>query len=468
MQAASRGGAAISGQTTRPTVADIAKEVRLFASLDQSAFTNRHAWLYIVITLTHLTDGFDLLMIGVVLPGIVAAFKLTPPEAGFLASSVFLGMTVGAITITYLGDLIGRKKALLICVVLYGVLGLLAAAAWDYRTILTMRLLQGLGLGAEIPLVVTYLLEFVPMRRRGLLAATTISLWQFAGLFAALAAILIIPAFSWRGMFVLGAIPALVLAVILAYLPESVRYLLHRNRVVEAEQIVRCFSSIDPDKVVVQAKATQAPASVRLRDILRGKYLRYTLGAWIMSMSWAMAFFGMAVWLPSILMHIGFTQVHSFTYTAAITGAGGTGVFLSGISMDWLGRRATMASCFIVGGLCMIGWGFSTTPRSILLFGMVTAFTGIGGVAGCLFTYICEIYPTQFRATGAGLATAWQRIGGIIAPSILGLLIGAKGAVFGSFGLLGINLIIGGIAAVALTYETRGKSLERISTDLAS
>jgi len=282
VKASSGGAADISGHTA---VANIAKEARLFASLDQSAFTNRHAWLYIVITLTHLTDGFDLLMIGVVLPGIVATFKLTPPEAGFLASSVFLGMTVGAITITYLGDLIGRKKALLICVVLYGVLGLLAAAAWNYRTILTLRLLQGLGLGAEIPLVVTYLLEFVPMRRRGLLAAATISLWQFAGLFAALAAILIIPAFSWRGMFVLGAIPALVLAVILAYLPESVRYLLHRNRVVEAEQVVRRFSSIDPDKVEVRAKPAQASASVRLRDILRGKYLRYTLGAWIMSMN---------------------------------------------------------------------------------------------------------------------------------------------------------------------------------------
>lgn len=468
MKGSSRGDVIISGDTTRPTVADIAKQERLFASLDQSAFTNRHAWLYTVITLTHLTDGFDLLMIGVVLPGIVAAFKLTPPEAGFLASSVFMGMTVGAITITYLGDLIGRKKALLICVALYGVLSLLAATSWDYRTILTMRLLQGLGLGAEIPLVLTYLLEFVPVRRRGMLAAATISLWQFAGLFAALAAILIIPAFSWRGMFVLGAIPALVLAVVLAYLPESVRYLLYRKRVVEAEQVVRCFSSIDPDKVEVQAKAAQAPAEVRLRDILRGKYLRYTLGAWIMSVNWAMAFFGIAVWLPSILMRIGFTQIHSFAYTAAITGAGGAGVFLSGVFMDWMGRRATMASCFFVGGMSMIAWGFSTTSTAILFFGMLTAFTGTGGVAGCLFIYICEIYPTQFRATGAGLSTAWQRIGGIIAPSILGLLIGANEAIFSSFVLLGINLIIGGIAAVALTYETRGKALEQISADLAS
>ena len=98
------------------------REARLLASLDQSAFTRKHLWLYIAVTLTHLTDGFDLLMIGVVLPGIVAAFQLTPAEAGLLASSAFVGMAVGAITITYFADQFGRKKALLLCVGLYGVL----------------------------------------------------------------------------------------------------------------------------------------------------------------------------------------------------------------------------------------------------------------------------------------------------------------------------------------------------------
>lgn len=441
------------------------REARLLASLDQSEFTKKHWWLYLAVTLTHLTDGFDLLMIGVVLPGIIAGFKLTPAEAGIVGSSAFVGMAVGAVTITLLADRFGRKKALLLCVSLYGLLSLLAAQAWDYQSILVMRLVQGVGIGAEMPLALTYLMEFVPVRRRGVSSAATIALWQVAGLFAALAAIVIVPAFTWRGMFVLGAAPVFVMLAVLLFIPESIRYLVHHDRLPEAELIVKRFSSVDPATVKVQPVAERS--RIRMMDILRGKYLRYTLGAWLMSVAWSMAFFGMSVWLPSLLVRSGFTLVHSFAYTAAITAAGAAGVFMSGIFMDWLGRRAATALGFFIGGLSMLAWGLSSTSTAILLFGMLTAFAGTGGVAGCLFTYICEIYPTEFRATGAGLSIAWQRIGGIVAPTILGLLIGGGGSAFGSFVLLGSLLLLGGVVAVVLTYETRGKSLEQITTDLA-
>lgn len=444
-----------------------AREARLFASLDRSAFTKRHSWLYVVLNLVHLTDGFDILMVGVVLPGIIATFKLTASQAGFFASSVFLGMTVGAVTITYVADRVGRKKAMLYCVTSYAIFTLIASFAWSYESIVVLRLLQGVGLGAEVPLVLTYLLEFVPVRHRGVLAAGTISLWQFAGLLAALVAILVIPAFTWRGMFVVAAIPALIFIVAFAYLPESIRFLIHRDKVDEAEAIVRRFSSVDPDTVSNTSLVKDGTAETGLRDILRGRYLPRTLGVWIMSITWAMAFFGLVAWLPSILIRMGFTAVHSFAYTAAIVGAGAVGDFLCGWCMDYLGRRRTTSTCFFLGGISMIAWGFQTTSSGILLFGMLTAFFGTGGVAGCMFTYICELYPTQFRATGSGIATAWQRIGGIIAPSVLGVVIAANGSTFDSFLVLGIILLIGGVAAVSLMYETKGKTLEEIAAHLA-
>jgi MFS transporter, putative metabolite:H+ symporter len=443
------------------------REARLLASLDQSTFTNRHTWLYLCITICNLSDGFALLMMGVVLPGIIATFKLTSPEAGLLASSAFLGIAVGAITITFLADRFGRKKALLLSVLFYGLLSLLASIAWDYKSLLIIRLVQGLGIGAEMPLVLTYLMEFVPVRRRGTLSATLISVWQSSGLVAALVAIIVVPAFTWRGMFVLEGIFVLIISFAMLFIPESMRYLIQRNRLDEAERIVQRFSSIDPAHVAVQAQPT-AHAKIKIISILRGNYLRYTLGAWIMSVTWSMAFYGMNVWLPSLLLRSGFTLVHSFAYTAAIASAGVAGVFMSGIFMDWLGRRTATALGFFIGGVCMIAWGLSSTLTSILVFGCLTAFAGTGGVAGCLFTYICEIYPTQFRATGAGFCIAWQRIGGIAAPIILGLLIGAQSAAFSSFVLLGSMLLIGGVVAVALTYETRGKTLEQITSDLAA
>jgi MFS transporter, putative metabolite:H+ symporter len=328
-------------------------------------------------------------------------------------------------------------------------------------------MLQGIGLGAEVPIVLTYVLEFVPARRRGSLSAGAVSLWQFAGLLAALIAIVIIPAFTWRGMFFAASILSLIMMIFLAFIPESVRYLVKQGRVAEAERVVRRFSSVLPENVVTPQQHVPLPTA-SIRDILRGRYLRFTLGAWIMSAAWGMAYFGMSVWLPSILIKMGFTQIHSFAYTAAITGFGATGVLVSGTLMDRFGRRATTAACFLIGGLSMIAWSLMTTPAGILFFGMLTTFAGTGGVAGCLFTYICEIYPTQFRASGSGLATVWQRIGGAIAPIVLGASVGSQGAVFKSFILLGGVLIIGALAALLLTYETGGRSLEEITTDLAS
>jgi putative MFS transporter len=204
-------------------------------------------------------------------------------------------------------------------------------------------------------------------------------------------------------------------------------------------------------------------ANASLIDILRGRYLRVTLGAWLMCAAWGIAYFGMSVWLPSMLMKMGFSQMHSFGYTAAITGVGAAGVMVSGVLMDIFGRRATMAGGFFIGGVSMMAWGTATTPTGILLFGMLTAFAGTGGVAGCLFTYITEVYPTRFRASGSGLAVLWQRVGGAFA---LGVLVGAGGSVLRSFVLLGSTLFVGGLAALLLTYETRGRSLEDITADL--
>lgn len=177
----------------------------LFASLDQSTFTARHARLCLVVMLSHLADGLDLLMLGVVLPGLIQSFELTPSRAGFLASGTFIGMTIGAMFITYLADRIGRKKAILLCVGLYSILSIAAGMAQDYQSLLATRTLQGIGLGAEVPIVLTYVLEFVPARRRGALSAGAVSLWQFSGLFATVITIVIIPSFTWRGMFFVAA-----------------------------------------------------------------------------------------------------------------------------------------------------------------------------------------------------------------------------------------------------------------------
>src|SRR5258708_16830983 len=153
-------------------------------------------------------------MMGFRLPGIIGEFKLSAGQAGVLASSVFSGMLLGGIIVGTLADSVGRKKALILAIVLYGSMGLCAGLATSYESLVGLRVVQGFGLGAEVPLVFTYLSECLPARRRGLLIASIVAFWQASSFGASLLAIYVIPVYTWRGLFLIAAIPVAVLVVL--------------------------------------------------------------------------------------------------------------------------------------------------------------------------------------------------------------------------------------------------------------
>ena len=93
--------------------------------------------------------------------------------------------------------------------------------------------------------------------------------------------------------------------------------------------------------------------------------------------------------------------------------------------LDRIGRRSTLALLFALGGLFLLLWGKARDVEALLLFGALVAFFSFGA-SGTLFAYTSEIYPTLLRATGTGLAAAWLRIAGLVAPSVLGLMMGAR------------------------------------------
>jgi putative MFS transporter len=343
---------------------------------------------------------------------------------------------------------------------------LLAAFAWSYKSLLIIRIVEGFGLGAEVPLVFTYLSEFMPERRRGLLLASSVFFWQGASFVAALVAIYIVPHFTWRGMFVAGAIPAFILALVFLRLPESVRFLIARGRLAEAEGIARRLSTIAPETITV-TELPKAATNARLGDLLRGGYLKATLSVWIMQFCGGAVFVGLAVWLPSVFVRMGFPVVRSFLFTAAITGAGALGNIGAGLLLDRVGRRPTLATFFLLGGLLMLAWGLAQNGPAIVALGAVTAFFGAGGAGGPLFTYTSEIYPTRFRGAGTGWAAGWQRIGGIVAPVLLGSLLTAQAGAYLFFAAMAMALLVGSLAMIILGTETRGKSLEQISTELS-
>jgi len=444
----------------------MSSSVQIIEALNRSSFTRRHLAFYLTIIFCHFFDGFDIQMMGFTLPGIVGEFKLTPGQAGFLASSVFSGMLLGGIIVGTLADSIGRKNALIFAIVVYGLLGLCAAFAPSYESLVIIRVVQGFGLGAEVPLVFTYLSEFLPARRRGMLIASIVAFWQASSFVAALLAIYVIPIFTWRGMFWIAAIPAAILLIFVLRLPESIRFLVMRGRMTEAEAIARRFSDVDPSGITVAAG--QAGPQARLRDLASTGYLLTTAALWVMQFSGGATFIGMLVWLPSIFVKMGFSLVRSFAYTAAITAAGALGNVVGGGLLDRIGRRPTLGGAFILGGILMLAWGYADTDTALLVLGCATTFFAFGAAGGPLFAYTSEVYPTRFRATGTGWAAAWQRIGGIVAPIALGAILASGANNFMFFAVLSVTLLAGGLSMLLLGYETRGRSLEQIQSDLTA
>ncbi len=329
-------------------------------------------------------------------------------------------------------------------------------------------MVQGFGLGAEVPLVFTYLSEFLPARRRGMLIASIVAFWQASSFGAALLAIYVIPIYTWRGMFWIAAIPIAILLVLVLRLPESIRFLLLRGRTSEAEAIARRFSDVDPSSIEVAAATGHAAPHAKLKDLASAGYLRTTAALWVMQFCGGATFIGMLVWLPSIFVKMGFSLVRSFAYTAAITAAGALGNVVGGGLLDRIGRRPTLGGAFILGGVLMLAWGYAATETALVVLGCVTTFFAFGAAGGPLFAYTSEVYPTRFRATGTGWAAAWQRVGGIVAPMALGYILASGAGNFLFFAVLSATLLAGGLAMLLLGYETRGRSLEQIQSDLSA
>jgi len=298
------------------------------------------------------------------------------------------------------------------------------------------------------------------------LIASIVAFWQASSFFVALLAIHVIPIYTWRGMFWIAAIPVVILLIFVLRLPESIRFLVMRGRMKEAEAIARRFSDVDPSDIEVAA--VQAKPHARLRDLASAGYLRTTAALWIMQFCGGASFIGMLVWLPSVFVKMGFSLVRSFVYTAAITAAGALGNVIGGGLLDRIGRRPTLGGAFILGGILMLAWGYADTETTLLTFGCATTFFAFGAAGGPLFAYTSEVYPTRFRATGTGWAAAWQRIGGIVAPLALGAILANGASNFTFFAVLSVTLLTGGISMLLLGYETRGRSLEQIQSDLSA
>jgi putative MFS transporter len=450
----------------------------LIRRLDRSSFTSKHALIYFVLLAGHFFDGYLINVTGVVIPGASKAFHIGSGEAGWFSTALFAGMLGGAAIAGIASDRLGRKYPLAVSVFIFAIFSLVAVFVGNYPPLLTARVCQGIGLGAEIAIVLPYIAEFAPARHRGPLVALATAGWLVGLPVAAGIATWVVPAMTWRGMFIIGTIPVLAGGAVIAVVPESVRYLLSRGRVDAAARIVGELTSA-PDPAApglaapepATAPAGTAAAGSRTAgavwDLLHPAYLPYTLAIWVMALCAGAFLYGLGSWLPTVLEHQGTGLLRSFTYTAIISAVGVAGSIVASQAINRLGRRWVLAPAFAISGVFCLAWGAVSGTTAIVVLGSLATFFGSGVAGSTLFAYSAELYPTTIRATGLGWNAAWQKAGGLIIPTIIGYILAMHTSNYAFFVLFAVISFAAGIAGL-VTVETRGKTIEQITALLAA
>jgi putative MFS transporter len=422
-------------------------------------------------------DAANNAVLAFILPAVTALFGLSNAQTGLLGSSLLMGYLFGAFFAGTLGDLLGRKKVMMYALALYCIGSLLGACSQTFGFLFGARIIAGVGTGAESAIVAPFLAEFIQSKYRGRYLGSLSGFFAFGFVLAAVLGYAVVPASKegWRIVQVLTSLPIVMLLWWRRALPESPRWLIQQGRSTEAEQVVsamelevlRRVGGSLPDIVSVPSP----PAVMRrrgspvenLRALWSPTLVRSTAMLWTLWITITFSYYGFFTWIPTLLVKHGLTITTSFAYSIVIYLAQIPGYYSAAFLSEKLDRKWTIILYMLFGGASAFLLANAHHEKTITVFGFCLSFFMNGTYAG-IYAYTPEVYPTAFRATGMGVASAFGRIGGILAPIIIGFTF-AKIGFAGVFTITTGVMIAGALTVALMGISTTGKTLEQITSE---
>ena len=332
------------------------------ARIERLPISPWHVKTRIIIGVATFFDAFDALTIAFVLPVLIPAWKLTGPQIGFLISAGYVGQLAGALFFGWMAERVGRVPAIVWSILIFAVMSLACAFAWDYGSLTFTRVIQGFGLGGEVPVAATYISELARAKGRGRFVLLYELVFPIGLVATGLAGSWIVPRFGWQWMFVIGAVPALVAFFVQRLLPESPRWLASRGRTAQAQAALSFIeratkSSTGRPLPAPQPVARGVQRAASWSDLFGPTYLRRTLVVWTI---WFSAYFfnyGLVVWLPTIYSTVFKLPLQQSLQYGLITQAVGLcGALTCALTIDRVGRRPWFALAFAVNAIMRHAW----------------------------------------------------------------------------------------------------------------
>jgi AAHS family benzoate transporter-like MFS transporter len=411
-------------------------------------------WVVLLASLGMIFDGYDLVVFGTVVstflrnPGEIGA--VTPASAGALGSYALVGVLVGAIAAGAIGDIVGRRKILLVGYAWFSIWMAFTALTTSATVFGIGRFFTGIGIGALVAGTGALVSEIAPAGKKNLCNAISYSGVPLGSLLAALAGILLLGSIGWRGMFLIGALPIFILLP-LAYfkMPESVPWLVSRGRVEEARAIsmktgVPMPEALPPAAAVdMNAPIVESPGKVGFaglfdrQNVIPAVLIGFTSAA-VLLISYALQ-----TWLPELMLRAGFDTKGSLAFLLVLNGGAVVGALFGSRIADRFGPKIVTA-IFLITGSAFIGLLIVPAPLPILLVFVALAGLGTSGTQILLYGFAANYFRTNVRAAAVAWVAGFGRLGGIGGPLVGGFMLAA------GLGVMQIFLVLSGLAIIGV------------------
>jgi MFS transporter, putative metabolite:H+ symporter len=414
-----------------------------------------------------LFDSWDSVVIAYVLPSLMKEWGIGPAAAGLLMSSGYAGQFIGAILLGRLAERFGRMPVFKAAVLVMSVFALVSSVCPGYNSLLISRFIQGIAIGGALPVSITYINELAPKAIRGryFAAFQFITISGYAVTAAASAAI--IPAFGWRPMFALGALPLLLIPFVGLLLPESPRWLASRGRIAQTN---KALVKLGGQAITVNAAAgtvqTVSPSAKPspFGELFQPIFVRRTVTLSLLWFVTSYVSFGIITWIPSIYV----TKFHMEIGESLRYSAVGTFIFVMVIPavaliIDRVGRRQIAITGSLMSALAFAALASQIAPG----IGAIVAMVMIGqfftaGVSVILWPYTAENYPTSVRATAMGWASSLGRAAALLTPLAVGGLLALTGSIHIVFVIFAVLALIATLIWWLVAPETAKIDLDMV------
>ncbi|TDO92858.1 MFS transporter [Enemella evansiae] len=420
---------------------------------------NRLIGLVLICGLSITFDGYDLVVYGTTIPKLMAEWGIGPAQAGAIGSYSLIGMMIGALVIGSLADRVGRRKVLIASVAWFSLWMIVCAIAPSVTLFAVARFLCGLGLGACMPTAAAVVVEYAPRERSNFIYGMMQPGFAVGGILAALLGILVMPAFGWRAMYWIGALPLLIVCLpALKWLPESIEFLMAKGRRDQAYRLADRLGLVEP------TTHDEGPGKVRLSRLFSGGLALPTVLFWVSTFCALLLVYGLNTWLPEIMRKQGYPLGSALSFLLVFNLGSILGLVVGATIADRIGSKPVIAVSFALAAISAVILSFN--PNVIVLY-LLVAIGGYGaiGTQTLINPFVTRYYPAALRTTGISWSLGTGRLGAICGPLLGGLVLASSLGAGWNFYLFAVVAVLGAIAAALVPKSPTPSAISEPSSE---